>query len=166
MSEQNQSETPEKENSQHLKDSCNYAISVTKTLLSYSAAGVAFIISIIITGKNFYPNWATWTVIVALAASILLGLLFLMSVVGHINQFKNYNVNLPMLRIITIGQMALFFIPILVLGGFAIWHGTNKKMPNESYIKFKSEKINLKRSLNEQDTLKIIINGEDWEISN
>jgi len=168
MPKKKETEKPTKEDSQHLKDSCDYAISITKTLLSYSSAGIAFVISIILSGKNFYPSWATWVIIIALALSILLGLFFLMNIVGHINQFENYNVNIPRLRKITLWQMSTFFIPILLLGGFAIWHGTNNenKTPVNSSLNIQTEKYNLEKELDNTDTLKIIINGDKIEFKN
>ncbi len=150
---------PEKQNEEHFKDSCNHAISITKTLLSYSSAGIAFIISIIVGGLNFCPTFINWLSIGSFSLSIILGLFFLMNVVGHINQFANYNVNLPRLRYITIFQMLSFLIPILLIGFYTLTYVPEKDSEKGDYIELKHNGVSVRKELNKNDSINVFINN-------
>lgn len=99
----------------HLKDSCTYSIETAKQFLTFGAGGLAFLVGLALSpdatnGMLVYSTFMLFT------ASIVLGLLYIMSVVGHISKQKNYDVYTPLLRWFSGLQILMVLSGVICLG--------------------------------------------------
>lgn len=122
------------------KDSCSYSIEVAKQFLTYAASGIAFALALNYTASS--P--ALKIIILGLFVfSLIFGLLYIMSLVAHINQSKNYDVYTGQLRFFSIAQILFIFAGIILLGGSLIKNKQLTTSPIESGLLLKCQDIEL-----------------------
>jgi outer membrane protein OmpA-like peptidoglycan-associated protein len=79
---------------QHLRDSCQYAIDLTKQFLTFAAAAVAFVIGLISAGHQngiFYLGFSVF-ILLLLGASMFAGVRCLMMIVGEMHTDRTYDI--------------------------------------------------------------------------
>ena len=99
------------------KDSCLHALDLTKQFLTYSAAGIAFVVGIVYSDKpGKLPAWAVALSLLFLGLSIAAGWLCFMRIIAKINRERSYDVYERSVQLFSIGQIVLFGLGILCLG--------------------------------------------------
>jgi hypothetical protein len=68
------------------KDSCKYAIDISKLFITLSVATIGFVVTLIFSRNSYFSSGSNIALLILLGISVLSGILFLMSVVAHINQ--------------------------------------------------------------------------------
>jgi hypothetical protein len=98
------------------KDSCECARELIKQFLTFSAAGIAFVLGVAYAGKpsGFSVCYVALS-IGLLAASIICGLISFMCIVGNTKTEKNYDIDEPSVKWLTIFQIFLFCGGVLTL---------------------------------------------------
>lgn len=96
------------------KDSCQYAVDTAKQFLSLAAAGVAFVVGLVMAGATSAVQPYYWAAGL-FVASVLFGLIFVMSVVAHVNQCNNYDVYTPVLKFLSLVQIICFVAATVVV---------------------------------------------------
>jgi len=104
----------------HLKDSCSYSVETAKQFLTFGAGGLAFVAALALAPDGSISSLHYWCFGV-FTASVGLGLLYIMSVVGHINQHQNYDVYTTRLRCLS-GLQILAVLGGVVLLGVLVFH--------------------------------------------
>ena|SRR6202049_704573 len=125
--------SPTSQSQDQHKDSCSYSVEVAKQFITLSSAGIAFIVGIALTASQS-ANWQYYTAIALLAGSMVAGLMYLMSVVGHIHAENNYDVYTAGLKTIAIFQILLFFLAILILAKIVYERSTVATHPAASSL--------------------------------
>lgn len=97
---------------ENLKDSCGYAVDVAKQFITFSVTAIGFVVTLFLF-ENYLSFTPTIILLSLLGLGMLFGICFILSVIAHINQTKNYNVYSPMLRNLIITQIVLFLLAIL-----------------------------------------------------
>ena len=97
------------------KDACQYSIEISKQFITLSTAGAAFSTTVLLSNIHNVPEVPLRSSLVLFAISILLGLLFLMKLMGEIRLNNNYDVYLTSLRWLAVLQMILFLVGIVVV---------------------------------------------------
>jgi hypothetical protein len=99
-----------------LKDSCTYALDLIKQFLTFSAAGIAFVLGVVTAGKGpgFSPTFVAWSVGL-LVASAACGLLSFMCIVGNVKGDQSYNIDDASVKRFAIFQILLFCAGVAVL---------------------------------------------------
>lgn len=105
---------PEVLNEDQHKDSCKYAVDTAKQFLSLASAGVAFVVGLVMAGANSAGQPYYWAAGLFIA-SVVFGLIFVMSVVAHINQCNNYDVYTPVLKLLSMVQIICFIAATVVV---------------------------------------------------
>lgn len=100
---------------QRVKDACSFAVEIAKQFITLAAAGIAFVVGLAMSGKS-PVLWVHIAVISALSASVLFGLVFLMSVVGHIHKSGSYDIYAGHLKAVAAIQIVLFLLSVVGLG--------------------------------------------------
>ena len=111
--------TPVAKNVAQYKDSCSFAVALAGQFLTLGAAGIAFIIGLVFAERDApssLPPWALKVALVFFALSILWGWMFLMNVIGEINQSNNYNVYGGAPQWLSILQIVCCLLPLTLLG--------------------------------------------------
>jgi hypothetical protein len=108
---------PEKAGTDSFKDSCLHALDLIKQFLTYSAAGIAFVVGIVYSDKpGRLPAWAVALNLLFLGLSIAAGWLCFMRIIGKINRERSYDVYDRSVQLFSIGQILFFGLGILCLG--------------------------------------------------
>lgn len=102
-------------NDQHLRDSCTFSVQIAKQFLTLAAAGIAFLVGIALKAQCALSSYWYWTGF-CLIASMAFGLFYLMSVVAHVNQSKNYDVYTIPLKLFAVAQIVAFACAVVLLG--------------------------------------------------
>ncbi|MCX6339977.1 MAG: hypothetical protein NTX71_08665 [Candidatus Aureabacteria bacterium] len=100
---------------QHHRDSCAYSVEIAKQFLTLGSAGVAFVVGMALQSQctvNVSWYWASGFLI----ASVGFGLLYLGSVVAHVNQHHNYDVYTGILKWLAVLQILSFVCALVLLG--------------------------------------------------
>jgi hypothetical protein len=118
---------PPVDDNTHLKDSCNYSVETAKQFLTFGAGGLAFVAGLALSPSNAL-NGAYYWAFALFTASIVLGLLYIMNVVGHINQTKNYDVYTARLRWIS-GLQTLAVIGGVTCLAVVVFQGIQSRTP-------------------------------------
>lgn len=100
---------------QHHRDSCTFSVQIAKQFLTFAAAGIAFLVGIALKAQCPLSNCWFWTG-ASLIASMAFGLFYLMSVVAHVNQEKNYDVYTMPLKFLAGIQIVAFACAVVLLG--------------------------------------------------
>lgn len=108
-------ESPPPVDGDNHKNSCNYSVDLSKQFLTYAAAGVAFLVASVLAAPS-QVDWLSYTSFSSFGFSMAFGLLFVMSVVGHIAKTSNYDVYTPVLRAFSGLQIFAFVVGIVCLG--------------------------------------------------
>jgi len=95
----------------HYKDSCGYSVEIAKQFLTLASAGLAFVVALAI-GSQGPSVGGFYTAVIALCVSILCGLLYLMTVVGHINKERNYDVYGLQFKVVALSQIVAFVVAV------------------------------------------------------
>ncbi len=103
----------------HLKDSCSYSVETAKQFLTFGAGGLAFVVGLALT-PDFKTSDCVFWAFAVFTLSIVLGLLYIMSVVGHISKKKNYNVYTPWLRWVCGLQILAVVAGVICLGSIVL----------------------------------------------
>ncbi|NIR49256.1 hypothetical protein GWO43_12305 [candidate division KSB1 bacterium] len=103
----------------NIRTLCSYNVEISKQFLTLASAGVAFVVGLAISNSQII-NGLFYITVTCLVLSILLGLVFIMSVVAHISSEENYDVYSKQLRTLAMVQMVGFFFGIILLGYFFI----------------------------------------------
>lgn len=101
--------------SDHFRDSCSYSVEVSKQFLTFAAGGVAFLVATALTPTSRVSPLFYWS-FGAFVLSLLLGLVYIMQVVGHINLDKNYDVYSRRLRVCSALQLVTTVTGAVLLG--------------------------------------------------
>ncbi|BCS96649.1 hypothetical protein DSLASN_22810 [Desulfoluna limicola] len=146
-------------NGQHHRDSCNYSIEIAKQFLTIATAGVAFLVGMALKSQcsvtaSWY--WASGCLI----ASVMFGLIYLMSVVAHVNQSDNYDVYTSPLKIFSALQILSFLIALVLVGFITLRSVTHKSNPADL-----TRDINVQIQLKEKNIRLYIPKGRRAEIS-
>lgn len=123
-------------------DSCQYSLEVSKLFIALAIAGIGFISSQFLS-NNLPYKLGVYTLIF-FGLSVAIGLLFLMSVVGHINLRNNYNVYSTMLRILAVFQIVFFATGIILISVITFNYAHNNKVakaPSNLVIKINNKEI-------------------------
>ena len=99
---------------EHHKDSCEYAVGIANQFLTLATAGLAFVVALALASETSLSTIWYWCGGL-LAASVLAGLLFTMSVVAHVNQEAKYDVYTGMLKAFSLAQILSFLGAIVLL---------------------------------------------------
>ena len=143
------------------KDSCKYSVEISKQFLTLSSAGIAFVIGLAMARSTTVPNSFYWSVAL-FAASVAVGLVYVMSVVAHINQDDNYDVYTATLRCLALIQIITFLAAISVLGFIFLSEDKNsKQMPATSYLELSVGSRNIKHRIPTNTVIKIHITDKD-----
>ncbi len=97
------------------KDSCNYAVDLSKQFVTIASGGLAFAITLALAYPMSFGYWHLLSTILLFGVSIGFGLAFLMTVVGHINKLNNYDVYTPCPRLMILCQMLLLAGAIILI---------------------------------------------------
>jgi len=99
-----------------LKDSCAYAMELTKQFLTLSAAGIAFIVGLVYADKpgKISPCAVGWSLSL-FGLSIVSGWLFQMRMIGKVNKEKSHDVYEGFAQMVSILQILFFCAGVLVL---------------------------------------------------
>ena len=99
---------------QHHRDSCTFSLEIAKQFLTFGVAGVAFVVGMAL--KSQYVVDSSWYWVSAcMVVSVTFGLLYLMSVVSHVNQCKNYDVYTGVLKWFALIQIVAFVCALALL---------------------------------------------------
>jgi hypothetical protein len=153
-------------NDEHHKDSCTISVQVSKQFLTFAATGLAFLIGIAIKAQcNLDGYW--YLSGFSLVLSMLLGLFYLMSVVAHINQCKNYNVYALPLKVMSTLQIIAFALAVAFLAIVTQKVISSSKPPNINSapnvsIETDTKKVHFNISALQKSSIKLI--GSDIEI--
>lgn len=105
----------ETKNADGHKDSCNYGVDLSKQFVTIATGGLAFAITLALAYPTDFGYWhLLWTVLL-FGVSIVFGIAFLMTVVGHINKLDNYDVYTICPRLMILLQMILLGGGILLI---------------------------------------------------
>jgi hypothetical protein len=98
------------------RDSCTFALDLIKQFLTFSAAGIAFVLGVVSSGKSaaFTPFYVAWSVGL-LVASVACGLLSFMCIVGNVKDHQSYDIDDPWVKGFTICQILIFCAGVAVL---------------------------------------------------
>jgi hypothetical protein len=98
------------------KDSCTFALDLIKQFLTFSAAGIAFVLGIVSSGKSaaFTPFYVSWSVGL-LVASVACGLLSFMCIVGNVKDHQSYDIDDAWVKGLTMFQILIFCAGVAVL---------------------------------------------------
>ncbi len=102
------------DNQQNYKDSCQYSVELSKQFITLSSAAVAFIIGLAISAELKSNESVYWSISLFIG-SLAVGLIYIMSVVGHINKSKNYDVYHSALKYIAVLQIIFFLVGATIL---------------------------------------------------
>lgn len=111
--------TDEALSAQKHKDSCAYAVEIAKQFLTFAAGGIAFVVALSQSSSSRHPCILLATFLL-LAMSTFFGLLYLMSLVGHIRSHNCYDVFTGKLRSLAITQILAFVAGVLLLGSILL----------------------------------------------
>jgi hypothetical protein len=99
-----------------LKDSCQYAMELIKQFLTFSAAGIAFVVGLVYADKPGKLSGCYVAVSLGLLGlSILSGWLAFMSIVGKVNKRRSYDVYERQIQLFSVFQILLFCAGVLTL---------------------------------------------------
>ena len=152
---------------QHHRDSCTFSLEIAKQFLTFGVAGVAFVVGMALNSKcavNSSWYWASG----CLVLSVTFGLLYLMSVVAHVNQDKNYDVYTGALKWFAIIQIVAFVCALALLAVITLRtvgttsNGGNIVKPNV-IIQLEQKTVQLTVPDNKKALIKIT--GNDAEIT-
>jgi hypothetical protein len=76
--------TEEEKNREASKDGCEYALDLSKQFITFSAAGLAFLLGLAAAETTRPPFLVTLLVLILFALSVAAGLLFHMKVTGNV----------------------------------------------------------------------------------
>jgi hypothetical protein len=109
-------DNPSLKDSSTSKDSCTYALDLIKQFLTFSAAGIAFVLGVVSAGKpsSFSPLFVTLSVGL-LAVSVACGLLSFMCIVGNVKDHQSYDIDDPSVKWLAVFQILLFCGGVAVL---------------------------------------------------
>lgn len=139
----------------HHKDSCTYSVDIAKQFITLGSAGAAFVVAAAVAPGASVGAGHYW-VFGFFAGCVGLGLLYTMSVVGHIQQDKNYNVYSAQLRILAILQIVAFLIGLVLLVTII---GINKSStPKQSTLP------TFRMKTSKGDVEQLIPNGQGFEV--
>ncbi len=130
MTEDTPVESCENSNRERHKESCKYAVEISKQFMTLGVAAIAFVVSLLLAEKFIISKDCSYTLMVILGISVLFGIIFLMSVVGHINRTENYDVYTGKLRFFASGQVILFFVAMVVIGYSVVNYPIKQTGPN------------------------------------
>jgi heme/copper-type cytochrome/quinol oxidase subunit 2 len=153
--------------SQSHKDSCAYSIEIAKQFLTLASAGVAFVVGMAIKAECAVTASWFWSSGL-LIASVAFGLLYIMSVVAHINQSDNYDVYTPMLKVLSALQILTFIVSLIIVGIIILNTFTSSsakvKANSQSSLEVTGSEKTIKLSVSEKTKASIKITGDDAEI--
>ena len=99
-----------------LKDSCEYALDLTKQFLTLSSAGIAFVVGLVFADQpGKLPAWAVGWGLAFFGLSIVCGWLCCMRMTGKVNKLRSYDVFEPFAQCVSALQILLFCAAVLVL---------------------------------------------------
>lgn len=104
----------EAKNEDKYKDSCKYAVETAKQFVTLASAGVAFVVGLVMAGANSVDQSYYWAAGL-FVTSVVFGIVFIMSVVAHINQLDNYDVYTALLKVLAALQIITFIIATVVV---------------------------------------------------
>lgn len=110
-------------------DSCTFSIEIAKQFITIATAGIAFLVGMALKFQCSMDNLWIYAII-GLFLSVTSGLLYLMNVVGHVNNSGNYDVYTKSLRFLSGSQIILFVFSLFLV----------------SLITFKSVSSNIKKN--------------------
>ena len=98
------------------KDSCTYAMELTKQFLTLSAAGIAFVVGLVYADKpgKLSATAVGWSLCL-FGFSILCGWFFLMRMTGKINKKQSYDIYEPFAQLTSILQIVFFCLGVVAL---------------------------------------------------
>jgi hypothetical protein len=151
-------------NEQHHRDSCTYSVEIAKQFLAFGVAGVGFVIGMALKYEcSIGPSWY-WTGGLFIA-SIACGLLYLMSVVAHVNQCNNYDVYTGLLKCFSLLQIVIFVCALVLLTVITLRIvGTIKDKVDKPNVSIQFEKKSLELTIPDTKRATIKITGNDAEV--
>jgi len=149
---------------QHHRDSCSYSVDISKQFLSFGVAGVGFIIGMAFKSEYLIsPAWY-WTGSLFIA-SIACGLLYLMSVVAHVNQCKNYDVYTGLLKSFSLLQIVIFILALVLLTVITLQMvGSIDNKINKPNVSIQFDKKSIELLIPDTKKATIKITGNDAEV--
>jgi hypothetical protein len=100
---------------EHKRDACKYSTDLSKQFLTLTTAGLAFLIASYFAGNLEVSILTLYLCFGLFGLSAILGFLFLMSVIGNIDQLNRYDVYTARHRGLVGVQIGAFAIAVLVL---------------------------------------------------
>jgi hypothetical protein len=143
------------------KDSALIGIDISKQLLAFSLAGLGFVVGFITAG-SISLGAVPILGLLFFALSMVAGVLFLMSVVGHINRDSNYDIYTGGIRTLAVIQIICFAVAAILVTKVAFEVRSTQK-PNLTFpvieIKMGTNEVHQPMFTNSAVSINIISNG-------
>jgi UPF0716 family protein affecting phage T7 exclusion len=119
------------------KKAAEVGFDLTKQFLTLAFAGIAFVVGLSFNTPGTISDLMFWIVIIPFAASVVIGLLYLMRGVNQLSEQNSYDIYAPSLRALAGLQIALTVVGVVLLVPVLRMHPVSKNAPNVNSMELK-----------------------------
>lgn len=146
------------------KKAVEVGFDLTKQFLTLAFAGIAFVVGLSFNTPGTISELMLWLVVGVFAASVILGLLFLMRGVSLLSVEKSYDIYAPSLRGLAICQIVLTLIGTIFLGTILKSHRSRTAPTSHMEIKLDSQRT-IVYPIDSDKNITVEIDGQNVKIS-